>query len=256
MRVSIGHAEVDCLSFDNALKAIVELGQGNARGQVVVTPNIQHVVLLQDNEEFREAYRKAVLVLPDGWPLVAVARASGASRCRRVTGADLLPALIGAAAREGLSVGFVGGSPGSASAAARRARLENPAVRVVVAEPAAVGFDQSRPELLGLISRVAAGQADLLFVGLGAPKQELFANRHAVALDAGVILCVGAALNFYARTSARAPMWIRRIGLEWFFRVLAEPRRLSRRYVRAAPRYVRIVGPALVRDFGKGARRV
>lgn len=247
--VCVGHASVDHLTCGEALDRICRLAAGTAWSQLVVTPNLHHVVELHRNAEFREAYRDAALVLPDGWPVVAAARLFGARGQQRITGADLLPSVCEASARRGLSVAFVGGRPGAAEGCAARMRERFPSLRVAFVDPAPVGFDQSEDVLGALLDGLADRHPDILFLGLGAPRQELFAFRHRP--KAHVVLCVGAALDFSAGLRPRAPQVVRGLGLEWLFRVAVEPRRLWRRYASEALPFMRIVW----RQWRAGPRR-
>lgn len=237
--VRVGHALVDRLGHEEAVDRICRLAVGPAWAQIVVTPNLHHVVELERTQAFRDAYRDAALVLADGWPVVAAARLFGAAGQQRVTGADLLPAVCGEAARRGLSVAFVGGQPGAAEACASRLRARFPSLRVAFVHPAPVGFDVSVEARTELLDGLADRHPDVLFLGLGAPRQELFAHRYRP--KAHVVLCVGAALDFSAGLRPRAPQLVRRLGLEWLFRILVEPRRLWRRYASAAVPFLRVV---------------
>lgn len=235
----VGQARVDCLSFNEALDVICELATEGSRANLVVTPNIHHVVMLERDLEFREACGLARLSLPDGWPVALAARWAGAAGQPRVAGADLLPALCERAATRGLSVAFVGGLPGAAALCAERLQHRHPSLSVVLVDAAPPGFDMSESARTALLDRIAAARPDMLFLGVGAPRQELFAARYKP--NAGVILGVGAALDFTAGLRPRAPRAVQRLGLEWLFRIAREPRRLWRRYAEAAPAFVRIV---------------
>lgn len=221
------------------MERICVLAESPTRTQMVVTPNIHHVVELEGNAEFRQAYEFAALSLPDGWPVALAARLFGAAGQRRVTGADLLPAVCEEAARRGLSVGFVGGQPGAAERCATLFEDRFPGLEVVFVHPAPVGFDASEEARAELLAGLAERRPDILFVGLGAPRQEIFVHRNRPM--ARVVVCVGAALDFSAGLRPRAPRLLQRLGLEWLFRTLVEPRRLWRRYASAAVPFVGIV---------------
>lgn len=246
--VYVGRARIDCLSFEQAVERICELANSGRSSQLVVTPNIHHVVRLERDEDFREAYHEAALSLPDGWPVAMAARWAGCHAQRRVPGADLLPAVCEVAHRRGLTVAFVGGQPGAAETCGDALKARFPGLRVVFVHAAPVGFDADLPAMQELLEGVAAAHPNLLFLGLGSPRQEIFAHRHRPGAD--VVLGVGAALDFYAGVRPRAPRLLQRAGLEWLFRVAVEPRRLWRRYASAAPAFAVIVLRDL-RDKGK-----
>ena len=237
--VHVGVARIDCLSSGEAVERICDLARSGDWSQMVVTPNIQHVVNLERSVDFREAYASAALSLPDGWPVAIASRWFGATGQQRVTGADLLPAVCDAAARRALSVGFMGGQPTAAELCAKRLAEDFGGLDVVFVDPAPVGFDSCPETRRRLLAGIAERRPDILFVGLGSPLQEMFVHRNKPM--ARVVVCVGAALDFSAGLRPRAPVVVRRIGLEWLFRIMVEPRRLWRRYAEAGPAFVRIV---------------
>lgn len=237
----MGAAKISCLSFSEAVKAVCELAEDKSRGNLVVTPNIQHIVELERNLKFRESYSEASLILPDGWPIVAATRLLGTPCPERVAGSDLLPAVSMEAANRGLTVGFVGGQPSAASRAAAKLADTHSGLVVAIVHEAPFGFDHSPGSTNNLLNAVASAAPDILFLGFGAPRQEIFALRYRDQLGARVIMCVGAAIDFAAGVRPRAPRAIRKLGLEWLFRIVVEPRRLGPRYASAAPRFAWIV---------------
>ncbi len=199
----------------------------------VVTPNVDHAVMFQRRADLREAYADASLVLADGAPLVWASRLLGRSLPQRVAGSDLVPRIFDAADRP-LRVFLLGAAPGVADEAARRIAARWPHVDVVGTYSPPLGFENDPQENDRILAAVAAAAPDLLVVGLGAPKQELWVHRHHRQLSAKVALCVGATIDFLAGHRRRSPRWMQRVGLEWLHRVLSEPRRLASRYARDA----------------------
>ncbi|MBT1191098.1 WecB/TagA/CpsF family glycosyltransferase [Rhodococcoides kroppenstedtii] len=165
-----------------------------------------------------------------------LARRDGLTRSRRVTGSDLSPILLRRAARDGLSVAIVGGSHGAGETV--RALYESSCSNTILVEPVprAEFDDPARRERL--VARLVAASPHLIFIGLGVPKQEVLALDLCKAGSTSIILCVGAAIDFLAGTHRRAPLLVQRLGLEWAYRILQEPRRLLARYLRAAPFYL------------------
>ena len=214
----------------------------------VVTPNVDHIVMLQGNSDFLKAYEKADLVLADGWPVVWASRTVGQALPELVPGSDLVPALFLAASTEFRSAGesgdasdrqplrvfLLGAAPGVAARAARRIEGDWPGVQVVCQYSPPLGFENDDAETAFILERIAEARPDVLVVGLGAPKQELWVHRHQERIHASVALCVGATIDFLAGQRQRAPLWMRRSGIEWLHRMLSEPRRLIRRYLRGA----------------------
>ena len=199
----------------------------------VVTPNVDHAVLFQDHAELRAAYSDASLVLADGAPLVFVSRLLGRRLPERVAGSDLVPRLFDAS-NEPLRVFLLGAAPGVAETAAAKIHRRWSGVQVVGTYCPPLGFEHNILENARIVSAVAAANPDLLVVGLGAPKQELWVHRHRHELQAKVALCAGATIDFLAENRRRSPVWMRRVGLEWLHRVWCEPRRLTARYARDA----------------------
>lgn len=199
----------------------------------VVTPNVDHAVMFQEHAGFRAAYENSSLVLADGLPLVISARAFGRSLPERVAGSDVVPALFSAADRP-LRVFLLGAAPGVAELAASRIHDQWPNVRVVGTFSPPQGFENDPVQDSRAIAELNAVEHDLLIVGLGAPKQEIWVNVHRHELQAKVVICGGATIDFLAGHRRRSPVWMRRCGLEWLHRVGSEPRRLARRYARDA----------------------
>jgi N-acetylglucosaminyldiphosphoundecaprenol N-acetyl-beta-D-mannosaminyltransferase len=188
------------------------------------------------------------LAAPDGMPLVWVGRALGRT-VERVCGPDLMPALIDASRTSGSRHFFYGGAPGVAERLADRMRDAYPGLQVVGTH--SPPFRALTPEEdAAEIAMINAARPDYVWVGLGAPKQDLWVARQRPHLDAAALLAVGAAFDFHSGGLRRAPAWMQRNGLEWAFRLYAEPRRLARRYVVTNTRFVAL----LIRDLWARAR--
>ena len=199
---------------------------------LVVTPNVDQVVRFDADQRMHQVYRSAWRVYADGMPLVWISwLLDKRGLPGRVTGADLLPAVCGAAAREGLSVFFCGGEPGVAQAAADRMveRFDGLVVAGVSCPP--WGFEHDADCSARLVEEINRSGAHILFLGVGAPKQEKWGFDQLGRLQVGPVLCVGAAFSFAAGLVRRAPKLVRSCGLEWAWRLALEPRRLWRRYL-------------------------
>jgi N-acetylglucosaminyldiphosphoundecaprenol N-acetyl-beta-D-mannosaminyltransferase len=199
----------------------------------LVTPNVDHVIMFQRNVNLRAAYAEASLVLADGMPIVVAARLVGRFLPERVAGSDLAPRLFAAADRP-LRIFLLGAAPGVAETAARNIGKQWPSVKVVGTYSPPIGFEEDTAENARIFAAVAAASPDLLILGLGAPKQEIWMHAHRHQLHAKVALCGGATIDFLAGHRHRSPVWMRRTGLEWLHRLCAEPRRLASRYARDA----------------------
>jgi N-acetylglucosaminyldiphosphoundecaprenol N-acetyl-beta-D-mannosaminyltransferase len=219
----------------------------------VVTPNVQHTMEFQKNAPFREAYTGAALVIADGWPLVASARLFGTPLPERVTGSDLLPGLFDAARPERpLTVFLLGAAPGVGDKAREAIHAKWPNVRVTGTLSPPLGFEKSPDENDRILARIAEVDPDVLVVGLGAPKQELWTYRFRDRIRANVALCLGGTIDFMAGNTKRAPDWVQQAKLEWLHRALSEPRRLGPRYAEHAVLFPALVARTLI--FGPPRR--
>lgn len=215
----------------------------NRRGGTVFTLNLDHLVKLRDHLRFRAAYQRASYVSADGAPVVVMAKdliaKDQGEPIERVTGADLVIPLCKAAAAARIPVFFFGTADFVRDRAIERLEIEAPGLIVAGAQSPPLGFDPEGAAAQQAAGDIAASGARICFVALGAPKQELFANL-AVCRSEGVIyVCIGAALDFIAGATRRAPRLWQRIGIEWVWRLLQEPRRLMKRYVRSLSYYFR-----------------
>lgn len=227
---------IDALKMSEVVDRIfhwVQSSDGQCR--YLVTPNVDHAVLYQHHAGLRHAYEQASLVLADGMPVLWASRLLGRPLPQRVPGSDLAPALFAAAARRGgLRVYLLGAGPGVAARAAEAIEETWPAVRVVGTYSPPLGFENDPDENNQILARIQMNRPDVLVVGLGAPKQELWLAANQARIRAPVALAVGATIDFLAGEKARAPHWMRKVGLEWLHRLASEPRRLAARYARDA----------------------
>jgi len=242
-RVRLFGIEIDVLRMPEAVAQIREwISDHSLRCRYVVTPNVDHAVMFQENEGLRRAYTEAGLVLADGAPLVLASRWLGKPLPERVAGSDLVPALFNStSANSPLRVFLLGGAPGVAERAAANIAKRWPAVTVVGTASPPKGFENDAAQNAAILAQIANECPDVVLVGLGAPKQELWVWRHRRAIAAPVVLCIGATIDFLAGERSRAPRWMRRAGLEWLYRIGTEPRRLGRRYARDASIFPRLI---------------
>ena len=241
-RVELLGIHVDPLRVSQAVARIFSWTHEPGPCRYVVTPNVDHAVMLESHSGLRAAYNDASLILADGMPLVAAARLLRRGVPERVAGSDLVPALFEATAKQGrLRVFLLGAAPGVAERAAERISATWPNVDVVGTHSPPLGFERDQNENTVILDQLRIAQPDLLVVGFGAPKQELWVHEHRHELCARVAICAGATIDFLAGEKARAPVWMRKTGLEWLHRLASEPRRLWRRYARDAWVFPRLV---------------
>jgi len=244
VRISIFGIEIDAVPKETAVSQIMEWIYSKHRDhcRYVVTPNVNHVVKLHGDEKFRHAYSGAALVLADGKPVVLASRLLRQPIPETVPGSDLVPALFEEGqARGGLRVFLLGAEPGVAECAAIRVQARWPSVRVVCTYSPPFGFERNYTENRKILRQIRHCNPELLVVGLGAPKQELWVHQHIEEINAKVTICAGATIDFLAGHKARAPLLMRRFGLEWLHRLLTEPGRLFKRYAYDACIFPRLV---------------
>lgn len=224
--------QIHRLSLDEVVHTIT--GQAivaHATPQYVVTPNAQHIVLVRKNKHFRRIYKAAWLRVPDGVPLLWAAAFLGTPLKGRVNGTDLFERLAEVSATEGLSIYLFGGRPGAASAAANVLIHRHPRLKIVGVYCPCYGFEKNPEELRMINHRIKRASPHLLFVGLGAPKQEEWIFNNLWQLHVPVALGIGGSFELVSGTIRRAPLWMQRLGLEWLFRLGCEPHRLWKRYL-------------------------
>jgi N-acetylglucosaminyldiphosphoundecaprenol N-acetyl-beta-D-mannosaminyltransferase len=226
------------VTFAEALEAIERLVEAK-QGGFVFTPNVDHVVNVEDNPEFAQAYARASLSLADGMPIVWASRLLGAALPERVAGSDLVGPLLELAGRKGWRVFFLGAGPGVAEKAAAIAR-ERWKTNVVGTDAPMVKLDDAA-QLDRIAQQLAAAKPDLVLMAFGAPKQELLIARIEERVRPAVMLGIGASLDFIAGTVKRAPAIMRRTGFEWLYRLSQEPTRLWRRYLVDDPKFLAIL---------------
>jgi N-acetylglucosaminyldiphosphoundecaprenol N-acetyl-beta-D-mannosaminyltransferase len=197
--------------------------------------------MFQHRSNLRAAYANASLVLADGAPIVLASRLVGRPLPERVAGSDLVPQLLEAAVGKKLRAFLLGAAPGVADKAAARIAERWPHVEIAGTYSPPLGFENDDAENKRILSTIAAARVDLLIVGFGAPKQELWLHQHQQQLQAKVAICAGATIDFLAGHRQRSPLWMRRAGLEWLYRVSKEPHRLASRYVKDALEFPKLV---------------
>ena len=230
---------IDAQRFAQAVARILDAatGAGRLRGHFVT---VHSLVAATEDAQLRQVFRTAEVVCTDGVPLVWLARRAGAPEAERCAGPDVMLAVCDGGRVSGLRHFFMGGAPGTAELLADRMRTRYPGVEVV--GTASPPFRELSPdEDARLLAAIETATPNVLWVGLGSPKQDFWAANHAGRLNVPVILAVGAAFDFHSGRLRRAPRWMQRLGLEWMFRLAVEPRRLARRYLTTNARFLWLV---------------
>lgn len=227
---------VSAISLTAACDLLVRV-RGQTTAGCVYATGVHGVSEAQHNPVMRTALNTAWLVVPDGMPLVWLGRWNGHREVTRVYGPDLMLAVCDVGRATGLTHYFYGGATGVAQLLAERLTAQMPGLQVVGTWTPPYR-ELTAEEFEALQADVAARRPDIVWVGLSTPKQELFATAVAPRLATGALVTVGAAFDFHTGRSRQAPRWMQRSGLEWFFRLSCEPRRLGSRYLVNNPLFV------------------
>jgi len=220
------------VTFAEAVALVIrwtrEIGAGT---RYVLTPNINHLVLHQHDAAFRNAYESAALVVPDGRYIVLLGRLMGQNTLETINGSDLVPAIFDEyEGPDRLRVYLLGAMPGVAERASANIEARWPAIEIVGTYSPPFGFEKNDQESESIVGQVNESKPDLLIVGISPPKQEIWISRYSKSIQARVSICAGATIDFMAGEKTRAPRWMQKAGMEWLFRMLSEPRRLTSRY--------------------------
>ena len=228
--VRFGQLYAHSLTLDEAVAALLTRVRSGLGGYAV-TPNVDHICQAEHDPEFRDAYRSAFLSLPDGQPLMWMARALGTPLTEKVSGSDIVRPLLEMAAAQGCTVFFLGATEHTCAEAARRLGESIPDLHVAGWASPFFDPDGEPGEVESAIEKIRAQQPDLVLVAMSTPKQEILMLRYAASLAPAVALGVGAGLDFVAGRVPRAPRWMSGYGLEWLFRLSREPGRMWHRYL-------------------------
>ncbi len=228
-RVRVAGVAFDVLTESEVVSRILDaLDQG--RGGTVTTVNVDHLLRIRRGSTLGALVEKSDLTVADGAPIVWAARLQGTPLPGRVAGASLLWTLSAAAAEANRSVFLLGGRPGAADEARKALAKAVPSLRIAISCPPR-GFERDDAELAAVVSAVKSASPDIIFTALGAPKQEWLNELMKAELPHSWSIGMGGAIDMAAGFVHRAPAWAQRIGLEWIFRLVQEPRRLGRRYL-------------------------
>jgi N-acetylglucosaminyldiphosphoundecaprenol N-acetyl-beta-D-mannosaminyltransferase len=199
--------------------------------------DVSNLMLARSDQAHRTGLARAAMVTADGAPLAWVGRMKGHKSMKRVCGPDLLLEVCARSVSNGWTHYFYGGSEGVADDLATRLKARFPGLKVAGCEapPFRPLTDNEREEM---IARIKASRANIVWVGLGCPKQEAWMRENVSQLNGPVLIGIGAAFDFHSGRINRAPLWMRSHGLEWLHRLYSEPRRLWRRYLLSAPKFI------------------
>lgn len=227
----------------NELRKIIESGKKT----FIQTVNVDHLILMQEDRNFREITKSADYITCDGTPILWVSKLKKRKLPERVTGADLTLEICRKSAVNNFKIFILGAAPQVAEKAKREAKRMYPNVMIkgcYSPEEYELKDEEKNEKICKMINRSGA---NILLIALGAPKQEKWYWENRGLLKVNVAIGVGAAIDFLAKEKRRAPAWIGKIGLEWLYRLLHEPKRLWKRYLVRDMRFI----PLLVKEVLK-----
>lgn len=200
-------------------------------GFSLATLNLDHIVKMRQSPDFLEAYEAQTYVVADGNPIVWLSRLAGRS-IELLPGSELIEPLAQLAAENNAPIAMLGATQEALDLAARRLERANPGLVVCAKIAPPFGFDPNGADAATCLSEINASGAQICFLALGAPKQEILAARGAELAPNCGFISIGAGLDFIAGSQTRAPVWVRKLALEWVWRLLSNPGRLAGRYAR------------------------
>lgn len=242
-KISILGVMVNDISEEEAVSTIIGLATDGKKGHMIATVNSEFVMLARKSENFAKILRNTDLNLPDGAGIVLSKLILGGKVANRVTGTDLIEKLSSKIADKPITVGFLGGFSSVAKKVAERQEAKFPGLRAYYFAP---GDSEPRPDLRLKKAILAVGGVDILFVAYGMGRQEFWIEANRNVLKVGVFIGVGGAFDYLSGVKRRAPVSMRKIGLEWLWRLAMEPQRIWR--MRVLPVFALLV---LVQFFQK-----
>jgi len=241
-RVNVLGVGISVLNLQSALTAIAAAVRERRKGYLCIT-GVHGVMEAQDDPAFKNILNAALLCTPDGMPMVWAGKLAGHREMGRVYGPDLMLDVCAWSETSGAKHFFYGGADGVAELLARQLQEKFPQLKI------AGTYTPPFRRLTGdeekqLAAQITTAAPDILWVGLSTPKQEKFMAEYLPKLDVTLMVGVGAAFDFHSGRVRQAPRWMQRSGLEWFYRLCSEPRRLGKRYLRNNPLF-------LLKSFGQ-----
>jgi len=230
--IKIANVPIHEYSFQEVVDIIVDkIFTHKDNPAYVVTPNADHLLQLQKDKLFQEIYNNAFLSVPDGVPLVWASKFLKKPLKERVNGTDLFEALCKVSAEKGFKVFLLGGRETAAEAASKVLKDKYKNLNVCGFYCPPLGFEKDTKELQKINEMIKQAKPDILFVGLGAPKQEKWIYKQYKELNVPVSVGIGGSFELVSGVVQRAPVWMQKAGLEWFYRLIKEPKRLWKRYI-------------------------
>lgn len=222
---------IDCMNLNEVITEMEKTIKKDQTSFHIHTLNVDHIVIAEKNETFKNIIKNAEMVLADGMPLVWLSRLNKTKLKNRVTGSDLSELICKESYKKNFKIFFLGAMPGVGEVA--KTNMEKKYAGTQIVGTYSPSREEIKNEILSLsvIEKINNSGANVLLVSFGAPLQEVWINTHKNKLKTNINIGVGASIDFLAGNVKRAPKFIGNFGLEWMFRLCLEPRRLFKRYI-------------------------
>lgn len=231
---------IDNVTKQEAIERIEYCIQNRIIGQVI-TPNVDQIVRMEWDDYFRQICEDCELLLVDGHPLIWVAKLYKKPFKEKICGSDLVPELCELAAKKGYSVFLLGAAPGVAQKAAEKLIDSNPGLNVAGVYSPPIGFEKDELEIERINKMLLDSHADMLFVGMGVPKQDIFIHENMMKYKIPMSFSIGGTIDFIAGVQKRAPKWLSDNGFEWLYRLVHDPKRLFKRYIIDDSKFIKMI---------------
>ncbi len=239
-RINFLNTQIDNITMDEAIAEINKLIQ-NCSYNYIVTPNLDHIVMLEKDNEFISAYKNANLIVADGKPLIWISKLLKRPIKEKISGSDLFPRICELSAKKGYKIFIMGAGIGVADKAAKNLSQKYPGLKFCGTYSPVFGFEKIPAEMELIKQLILNAKPDILAVSLGSPKGEKFIYQNLNEFKVPLSISIGASIDFEAGNVKRAPKWMSDIGLEWLHRIVQDPRRLIKRYWRDAITIIPII---------------
>lgn len=249
-KVQLFDLPFDNFSYEDLMQYIdtsIQSGESN----YIVTCNVDHLMKLKKDEHFRQVYSEAGSVVADGMPLVWASQILRKPLKQRVSGADMLRELGGALEERGYRMFFLGAAEGVAEKAKQQMLTEFPRLQIVGTHSPSYGFERNEEENERIIEMIRDAKPDIVWVGVGAPKQEKWIHNYHRRYGAALSIGIGATFDFLSGNVKRAPLRIQKLGLEWVWRLFQEPKRLWKRYLIEDMQFIGLLIKEMVKERGR-----
>lgn len=221
---------VNNLTMKETIQSIEKMIRNDKKSYIVAV-NVDVIVKIEQDDYLKKITDEADLVLVDGQPLIWISRMYKRDVKAKISGSDLVPLLCKRAAQKGYSVFIIGGKKGIAEKACENLKKKHPSINIVGDYAPPLGFEKDEVELNKINDMITKVSPDILIACFGCPKQEKWIYENYHKYKAKVSICAGATVDFLAGNINRAPKWMSNHGLEWFYRLIKEPRRMFKRYL-------------------------